>query len=159
MDQSRKDNEALKVKIQQLQEKHGIDIDEPLNIDLERIMADSTNKVHETYTPGSFLRLFWDQQLEAMKTKDRRQLRWHPMLNKWCLNSKLMSGRVYNSLRSTLILPSERTLKGLYTHCFESKAGFDVELDKQLMKVETCHVCDAYSRLLTLSIVYQGNHV
>ena len=72
LDESRKENEALKVKIQQLQEKHGIDIDEPLNIDLERIMEDSTNKVHET-------------------------------------------GRVYNSLRSTLILPSERTLRD-YIH-------------------------------------------
>ena len=97
LDQSRKENETLKLKIQQLQEKHGINTDEPLKIDLERIMEDSTNNVHETYPPGSFLHLFWDQQLEAMKTRDRHQLRWHPMLVKWCLNLKLMSGRVYNA--------------------------------------------------------------
>lgn len=133
LDQSKRQIETLKSKIQRLQKEHGIDIDKPLENDLERIMEESTSKVYKSHPPGSFLRLFWDSQLEALKTKDRRQLRWHPMIIKWCLNLKLMSSRTYSALRSTLVLPSERTLRD-YTHCFESKAGFDDELDKQLMK-------------------------
>lgn len=133
LDQSRREVETLKSKIQQLQEKQGVNVDEPLDGDLKQIMEESSSKVYESHPPGSFLRLFWDQQLEAIKTKDRRQLRWHPMMVKWCLNLKLMSGRAYNALRSTLVLPSERTLRD-YTHYFESKPGFDSELDKQLMK-------------------------
>ena len=93
----------------------------------------STSKVYESHPPGSFLRLFWDQQLQAIKTKDRHQLRWHPTIVKWCLNLKLMSSRTYNALRSTIVLPLECTLRD-YTHCFESKPGFDDKLDKQLMK-------------------------
>ena len=133
LDQSKREIETLKSKVQRLQEEHGIDIDKPLETDLEKIMEESTSKVYESHPPGSFLRLFWDQQLQAIETKDRRQLRWHPMIVKWCLNLKLMSSRSYNAVRSTLVLPSERTLRD-YTHCFESKPGFDDELDKQLMK-------------------------
>ena len=133
LDQSKREIEILKSKIQQLQEEHGVNIDKPLEADLEKIMEESTSKVHELHPPGSFLRLFWDHQLQATRIKDRRQLRWHPMIVKWCLNLKLMSGRTYNALRSTLVLPSERTLRD-YTHCFDCKPGFDHELDKQLMK-------------------------
>ena len=120
LDQSKREIEILKSKIQRLQEEHGVNIDKPLETDLEKIMEESTSKVHELHPPGSFLRLFWDHQVQATRIKDRRQLRWHPMIVKWCLNLKLMSGRTYNALRSTLVLPSERTLRD-YTHCFDSK--------------------------------------
>ena len=133
LDQSRREMKTFKSKIQRLQVEHGINTDEQLETDLEKIMNESTNTVYESHPPGSFLRLFWDHQLQAIKTIDRRQLRWHPMIVKWCLNLKLMSSRTYNALRSTLVLPSERTLRD-YTHYFESKPGFDDEVDKQLMK-------------------------
>jgi biotin operon repressor len=146
LDQSKREIEILKSKIQRLQEEHGIDIDKSLETDLEGVMEDSTSKVHESHPPGSFLHLFWDHQLQAIRTKDRRQIRRHPMIVKWCLNLKLMSCRTYNALRSTLVLPSERTLRD-YTHCFDSKPGFDHELDKQLMKeaqVDTIHDFQKY---------------
>lgn len=43
---------------------------------------------------------------------------------------KLVSSRAYSA---TLVLPSEHTLRD-YIYCFDSKPGFDNELDKLLMK-------------------------
>ena len=39
----------------------------------------------ETVSIDSFQRLFWEQQYEAVKQKDPRTMRWHPLMIKWCL--------------------------------------------------------------------------
>ena len=131
LDQSRRVIETLKSKLQQLQEEHSVNIDEPLKTDLEGIMEESTSKVHETYPPGSFL---------YFETSNYKQWRLRIVASlggiQWWWNGVLTwnwSGRTYNALRSTLVLPSERTLRD-YTHYYESKPRFDDELDKQLMK-------------------------
>ena len=69
--------------------------------------------------------LFWNQQLELLKFKDKRQIRWHPMMIRWCLSLKLLSSASYLALRSSnlVILPSERTLRD-YTHIVKAKTGF-----------------------------------
>ena len=100
------------------------------------IMDEMTGKVEEQFPEHSFVeRIFWNQQLEARKVTDRRQLRWHPALIKWCLSLKLVSSSAYHALRSSgiLILPSERTLRD-YTHWMKSDAGFSDSVDKDLMK-------------------------
>ncbi len=53
---------------------------------------------------------------------------------KWCVNLKLISSSAYNALRTSgfLKLPSERTLRD-YSNVFESKVGFQDEVDKQLL--------------------------
>ena len=70
LDQSKRVIEILKSKIQQLQEEHGVNIDKPLETDLEKTIEESTSKVHELHPPGSFLCLFWDHQLQANRIKD-----------------------------------------------------------------------------------------
>ena len=77
------------------------------------IMNENTVTVKKTYAEGSFARLLWDEQLKAASAKDPRQVRWHPVLIKWCLNLKLLSGSAYHALRTSgfLRLPSERTLR------------------------------------------------
>ena len=58
---------------------------------------------------------FWDEQLKAAAAKDPRQVRWHPVLIKWCLNLKLLSSSAYHAMKTSgfLKLPSERTLREL----------------------------------------------
>lgn len=133
LDQSKRETAHLKTKIEQLQKCQTVHVDEPLVADLKAIMEEKINEIHKSHPPGSFLRLFWDQQLQAIKTTDHRQLRWHPMIVKWCLNLKHISSAAYNALRNTLVLPSDRTLRD-YTHYIDSRAGFDDNVDKQLMK-------------------------
>ena len=86
-----------------------------------------------TFPQGSFRRLFWEEQLKAASQKDPRQMRWHPLIIRWCLNLKLMSSASYHALRSACFvrLPSERTLRD-YTHVFKSKSGFQLEVNVAL---------------------------
>ena len=73
--------------------------------------------------------------MKAAMVKDSRQMRWHPMLIRWCLNLKLLSTSAYHSLRTSgfMKLPSERTLRD-YTNFFQSKVGFQAETDKMLVE-------------------------
>lgn len=127
--------EKLKAKIQQLTQQQGDDVDTNLNADLLGIMNENHEQIKQAYPEGSFARLFWEQQLKAASVKDARQVRWHPLMIKWCLNLKLISSAAYHSVRSSgfLRLPSERTLRD-YTHYFKSQAGFQPDLNQQLHK-------------------------
>lgn len=83
-----------------------------VHADMQAIMNEMTGAVRKENSEGLFRRIFWDEQLKALQTKDPRQVRWHPALIKWCLHLKFKSTSAYHALRSTgvLTLPSERTL-------------------------------------------------
>lgn len=59
-------------------------------------------------------------------------MKWHPIIVKWCLNLKLISGAAYYAVRGSnfIKLPSEITLRD-YTYYFENKGGFQTEVDQQ----------------------------
>ena len=124
----------LQAKIDKPTETQGVSVDGDLHSDLLAIMTENKEHVQSAYPEGSFSRLFWEQQLKAASLKDRRQMKWHPVLIKWCLNLKLLSGAAYHAMRTSgfLALPSERTLRD-YTHYFTSKVGFQNEVNQQLM--------------------------
>lgn len=130
----------LKDKVRTLQEQ-GEAVDNDLNSDLLGIMEENADKIRKAYPENSFMRLFWDEQLKAASAKDARQVRWHPVLIKWCLNLKLLSSSAYHAMRTSgfLKLPSERTLRD-YVHYFSSRPGFQEEVHQQLLgevKVES----------------------
>ena len=136
---SRNENRALCRKIEQLKSKlekmtqsAGIDLDSNLNSDLQAIAAEKGDEI--SHPPGTFARIFWDQQRESM-LKNPKQMRWHPMMIKWCIHLKMLSTSCYNSFRSSGVvkLPSERTLRD-YTNVIDAKAGFQREVDEQLVK-------------------------
>ena len=70
-------------------------------------------KIHREFPEGSFRRVFWDQQIKNARVKDSRQVRWHPLMIKWCLNMQLISGDAYHAMRTAgfITLPSDRTLR------------------------------------------------
>ena len=80
--------------------------------------------------PGRFGR----SSLKAAKVSEPHQVRWHPVIIKWCLNLKLMSSSSYHALRTSgfINLPSERSLRD-YTHYFTNKPGFQDEVNQQLI--------------------------
>ena len=73
--------------------------------------------------------------MKAASAKDPRQVRWHPLIIRWCLNLKLMSSAAYHATRTAgfIKLPSERTLRD-YTHYFRHRSGYQLELNEQLQK-------------------------
>ena len=88
-------------------------VEEEMDADLRRIMDDYDANICSASAPQSFQCLFWKQQREAMGKSNPRQIRWHPMMIKWCLHVHMLSSASYNSIRSTgvLKLPSDRTLR------------------------------------------------
>ena len=50
-----------------------------------QIMTTHTPDIVKQFPSDSFQRLFWEQQYEAVKQKDPRTMRWHPLMIKWCL--------------------------------------------------------------------------
>ena len=125
----------LHKRLQRLTNEHGTSVDTALNDDLTSIMKDKSEEIRKAYPEGSFGRLFWEEQLHAATAKDPRQMRWHPLMIRWCLNLKLLSATSYHTMRSAgfIKLPSERTLRD-YTHYFNSKTGFQQEVNEQLRK-------------------------
>ena len=98
-------------------------------------MNESSENVRKAYPDGSFARLFWEEQLKAASVSDSKQVRWHPLLIKWCLNLKLISSASYHTMHSSefLWLPSERTSRD-YTNYFTNQPGFQPDLNEQLAK-------------------------
>ena len=130
-----KEIERLKSRLRETTERCGIHVGKELENDLTKIMEEKTDEIRQKYPSDSFHHLFWNQQLEALRVRDKRQIRWHPMMIRWCLSLKLISSASYRALRllNLLVLPSERTLRD-YTHFVKAKPGFQPEIDEQLCR-------------------------
>ena len=70
----------LEEKIGMLIEEKGVLVSEELSEDLVRSMDESTPGIMEKYPPGSFRRIFWEQQQRAASLKDSRSMKWEPAM-------------------------------------------------------------------------------
>ena len=131
---SAKKAKRLEEKIKAMIEDNGEVVDEEMNSDLKQIMHDCSEKVTNEHPEGSLPRVFWEQQLKAASCADKRQMRWHPVIVKWCLYLRHQSRSAYETLRSSgcISLPSQRTLRD-YTHYNSTTIGFSDEVDKHLI--------------------------
>lgn len=122
------------LRIQKMLNSHGIRLDDNMHQDLTSIMTSNHQKVMEDFPSDSFQRLFWEEQFKAAKLSKARNMRWHPMMIRWCLYIRHLSSGAYEAMRSTgvLTLPSQRTLRD-YSHHIPSNIGFDAKIDEQLM--------------------------
>ena len=96
--------------------------------DLAKIMEEEECQIQESFPEGSFQKIFWDQQKQAMKQKDMRGIRWYPLMIRFCLYLRHQSGKAYEALRQSgcVMLPSQRTLRD-YSHAVETVVGFSWE--------------------------------
>ena len=126
----------LEKKLLESIEESGVPLDQDLDEDMKQIIADTSEEIDQRYHPQSFQRLFWDQQRKACSLSDKRSMRWHPLIIKWCLYLRHLSGKAYETLRDSgvLKLPSQRTLRD-YTHYSTTTFGFSHEVDQHLVDV------------------------
>lgn len=108
----------------------------------------------EEFPQGSFARLFWQQQLEAVSRKDARSMkgmRWDPLMVKWCLYLRHKSSGAYELLRDSgcITLPSQHTLRD-YTHYVKATVGFSTEVDLQLARVAKLNSCKDYQKCVVM---------
>ena len=116
--------------------------------DLLAIMKENSEKVVAKHPDNSFARLFWSQQLKVAQQKSSRSMRWHPVMVRWCIYLRHISGKGYNLLRDSgcISLPSQRTLRD-YTYYNKACTGFSAGTDEELVRLlEGCEECDIAPR-------------
>ena len=123
----------LKKKLDDVIEESGLTVSTSLHDDLVQIMKDNAEVICTNHPPGTFGRVFWEAQMKAASVKDAKQMRWDPVMVRWCLYLRHLSRSAYEMLRETgtISLPSQRTLQD-YTYYIKASVGFSNEVDKQL---------------------------
>ena len=133
--QQRNDIKDQKVKIEELQyeiKKHSGTVTPDLHNDLQDIFNNCDKR-----KISPFMKLFWEEQLKSINMS-ASQVRYHPMIIKFCLALYAKSPAAYDHLRfnekegtGCLILPSKRTLRD-YTNYIHPKTGFNGDIVKDL---------------------------
>ena len=77
-------DERLKEEI----DKHGVELTADDSKVLSQLTADLSQQVEKQFPEGSFQRIFWEQQMQHLRLKDKRAMRWHPAIIKFALNLK-----------------------------------------------------------------------
>lgn len=126
---------SLERKVAQLINKYGVHLEDEDAEDVSQLMKEVDPIVKSDFSPDSAQRIFWDQQLHYNSLKDKRQMKWHPLVLRFALNIKYKSTAAYKALHYSGIvhLPSERTLID-YTHWTEPKTGLSIAFVEQLKK-------------------------
>ncbi len=153
----------LQLKIAESAESCGVVLDEEVHNEFTKIVSSpECTTVFKKLPQDSFQSIFWQQQIESLD-KNPKNMRWHPLMIRWCLYLKhrldilfcmcrnvlpligftlYRSSGAYELLRSSgcLRLPSQRTLRD-YTHCVTAGTGFSGEVDQMLVnaaKIVSC---------------------
>ena len=122
--------ERLKTKIAKSVERTGVNLDENSHNDLVKVVEECTEEALSKHQPSSFQHVFWRQQLECARLPNNRQRRWHPLMIKWALYVRHLSGKAYDTIResSLIAMPSQHTLRD-YTYFVSSSVGFSTGVD------------------------------
>ena len=78
-------------------EEEGVALTQKDSDDISSVLSDVSPLV-KNFSEGSILRIFWEQQVKYNSLKDRRQMRWHPLLIRFALNLKYSSTSAYTVL-------------------------------------------------------------
>lgn len=77
--------QRLKMKIAESIQSSGIVVSEETSEDLSQMMSSpECSNLIEKLPEGSFQRIFWQQQMEALN-KNPKSMRWHPLMIRLCL--------------------------------------------------------------------------
>ena len=143
--------ERLEAKLRTVLQHESVSVDSDTHADLQAIVKANESHILNSYPHDSFQYLFWKQQQEAGKVKDSRSMRWHPLFIKWCLYLSHVSGRAYETLRSSgcIHLPSQQTLRD-YTHYVKASTGFSDEVDSQLALAANIMHCPEHEKYIAI---------
>lgn len=75
----------LTEKIEKLIEEKGMVVSDELNEDLVVTMDESAPEIIKQYPPGSFRRIFWEQQQRAASLKNSKSMKWEPAMIRYII--------------------------------------------------------------------------
>lgn len=110
-----KDKLCLKI------EEEGVELSQEDCDELSEIFEEADREA-KTLTKEHFQKVFWEQQRQYNKLKNKRRVRWHPLMIRFALNLRYLSTSAYRALSNYIALPSQRTLCD-YTHVMDVSAG------------------------------------
>ena len=89
--------------------------------DLKQVLNNNFPQIAEKYPSNNcYQNVFWNQHSQAASCKNVQGVHWHPAMIRWCLYLRHLSGKGYETLRSTGVLQirtfSAHT-QGLYALC------------------------------------------
>jgi hypothetical protein len=85
----------LQTKVDKLIANEALHLQDSDSADMSNVVTEVSPIVEESYPLNSPKRIFWDQQKRYNSTKDKRQTRWHPLVIRFALNHKYLSGTAY----------------------------------------------------------------
>ena len=97
--------------------KEGVTLTEGESSDMNRLLSDVSEKINDEFPKDSFQYILWEEQRKFNHLKNKRQMKWHPVIIRFALALKYASSSAYRMVSSSgfIKLPSERTLRD-YTH-------------------------------------------
>jgi len=139
---ARRQNHNLKAKLTKLIEEQSVSLQSEDVMDISTVTSDVQPLVESNFPPQSPQRIFWEQQLLYNGLKDKRQMRWHPLVIRFALNLKYLSSSAYKAMRQSSIihLPSERTLSD-YTHWASPHSGVQKEYIEEFVRMMEATSC------------------
>ena len=63
----------------------GLHLDEEVHNELLVIMQQNSAELAKVFPSDSLRHLFWKQQFEAASKSNPKQMKWHPLMIRWCL--------------------------------------------------------------------------
>ena len=93
-------------------ERDGVQLSQADADDVSAVVKELSQSVEDNFPEESPQRIFWNQQKQYTQLKDKRQMRWHPLVVRFALNLKYMSTSAYKAVRQSGVMsvPSEHTL-------------------------------------------------
>lgn len=95
---------CLQAIVDKLIEEQAVHFQESDATDISRVVSDVSAVVEERFPPDTPQRIFWDQQMKYHRLKDKRQMRWHPLVVRFALNLKYLSSTAYRAVRESVII-------------------------------------------------------
>ncbi len=125
---------GLKETVAALIQRDGVVVSSEEEERLKGVLHDVQDEIERNLKPDTPHQLLWQQQLEALSKKDKRQMRWHPAVLRWCIAVFCKSSSAYNLMRKTqfMVLPHETTLKK-YMQFTVPKPGIMPEVLKHIL--------------------------
>ena len=133
LQQTKQRLQQLEAKAQLVVERDGIQLSQADADDVSAVVKELRQSVEANFPEESPQRIFWNQQKQYHQLKDKRQMRWHPLVVRFALNVKYMSTSAYKAVRQSGIisLPSEGTLSD-FTHWTKLHSGIQLEFVEEL---------------------------
>lgn len=118
----------LQKRVESLIAKQSITLTDDDADDVTQLIKEVSDSVYTQFHKNSAQRVFWEQQHLYNSLKNKKQMRWHPLVIRFALNLKYVSSAAYRAVNSSgfIKLPSERTLAD-YTHWMTVTNGVQSE--------------------------------